>query len=1266
MGHMKWTPAQEEALFSRNQNLLLAASAGSGKTAVLTARIKELLTDTTHPVDVTDLLILTFTRAAAGEMKARVASNLSEAMHEAEARGDHATGRLLSRQLSHLSSAQISTLDSFFQSLIRQYFYLIDMDPDTKILSDENDIYLLQEEVLTELMETWYQKKDSAFTDCVEFLSSGWKDTAFKEAVRSLYQFSCSMPFPLHWLENLARPYDISPNTHLSDLPFAQEILSHYHDLVSDRLLSYRRILSAVETMPPVYAAYYETLEKEALLLHRLAEEKDWSTWQNILQNFTFDRLQAVRKDKTLPPEAQAEVEAVKQQVKDIRDSIKKELKEKLIPLFSIPESTWLTQMRTMYPLVKILTQFTIDFFHAYRARKKADGLMEFNDMEHYALDILLDKNHPQFTPETAENFPSAVALSLREKYKEIMIDEYQDTNGVQELIATLISNGKNRFMVGDIKQSIYRFRQADPSIFLRKYESFSQDKDASHRRIDLNQNFRSDSTILSSINYIFRQLMNKEQLELSYGDKEALVPGLPPVKGNPRYVGGEVSFEIIDQGESSPDKTAEEDVDGITLEGRLIAKKIKEIMEDHKQVRNPDGTFRDVRYSDIVVLLRTMDKRAPLFLKTFAEEDIPAVADRDDDFMKSTEVQTLWALLKIIDNPLQDLPLLSVLRSPFCGLTETDFSLLRLADTTAPLWDVVQNHRNVLPPFQQDRIQEFLENYEEWHRISYQNGVAPLLHHILESSDYLTWISGLPNGPFRKAHVQAFYDLALTRDTNQSNSLFSFLDYLQQSKKAFRSISPATEGNAVRIMSIHRSKGLEFGVVFLACTTKKFNMSDTQNPLIFHRTEGLGIHYYDKIHQVHWKTLLWDAVSLKVKKEALAEEARLLYVALTRAKDKLYITSTVKKGTETLSQILSPLALPEEEPMQFLPNHTIAYAASYQDWLLPAIARHSTAQNLWSFVGLASAVLHDHPKDHATAFSCRITAYTDLIKRKEPSQDIPSSSFFTEDLSTFLNTPVKDVPQWLENQLTWRYDHTPATLTPSKLTATAAVSLREDIANQDADELLPPTILYTEDLPEKKDEPLPTEFETAPGFIENRPKTSGTSYGTLMHKAMEMIDFLTLSPTEEAIQKEIKKLTENHIFSPEERNILLASYGNRSPVKDIRQFMTGPLGNAMKKARLIRKEMPFSLLRKAKEFYPDTNEEETIFIQGVMDCLLEMEDGIIIIDYKTDRGRSAEELRAHYEAQLRVYEEAAEQLLGQKVIGLYLWSFHLGKEIAI
>ena len=620
MSQMTWTTAQQAAIDARGQNLLLSAAAGSGKTAGLTERIKKLITDMDDPADITELLVLTFTRASAGEMKARISSGIAKALSEAEQERNTPLARHLSRQLALMSSSQISTLDSFFQTLIRRYFYLIDLDPNTKMLTDSNEIYALEQDVLSEVLETYYERGEPAFLDCADLLSGGFEDSGFKDTILSLYHFSCSMPFPEDWLGSLSRPYGENGAAALSDLPWTKDILEDFRRRAQSWADSYRQIFIFLENEPAL-APYAETLSDEFDAFTILSKAETWDEWYKDAPNISFAKLKAVKKSSSEDP---IRFEEIKNNVQAIRNSVKKEVSERLIPFFAIPEEQWLHDVIRMYPIVRALSDITIAFSRAYAGRKKQEGLMEFTDMEHYVLDILVDKTAEGFTPERAGEFPSSAALELQKKYKEIMIDEYQDTNDVQELIATLLSNGRNRFMVGDVKQSIYRFRQADPTIFQKKYRHFSSDENAEDRRIDLNRNFRSDAAILASINYIFRQLMSEQLLELDYGDREALYPGRHEDPRPDTYAGGAVEVALIDKVTNENTESMDEsvnDITGITFEGRLIAKNIRALIAEKRQVMNKDGTFRPMDYSDIVILLRSIDKKAPALLKVLNEE---------------------------------------------------------------------------------------------------------------------------------------------------------------------------------------------------------------------------------------------------------------------------------------------------------------------------------------------------------------------------------------------------------------------------------------------------------------------------------------------------------------------------------------------------------------------------------------------------------------------------------------------------------------------
>lgn len=513
---MSWTPQQEEALRIRNKNLLLSAAAGSGKTAVLTERITRLAADPDSHIDIHELLVLTFTKAAASEMKSRISASLTRELEAADAAQDLPLVHHLERQISLLSSAQISTLDAFFQSLVRQYFYLLDLDPKTRIMADENDARLLADDVLTEVLERWYEEGNPDFLTTCDLFASGHQDQALRQMILRMHSYASSMPFPDVWLARLPDAYEIPEDATLDDLPWTQPILSELIDTAGKICDLYRQAFSLLDTNPIARDVYGETLSQEYAFFSSLAQV---TTWQALyaMPSFIPQKMPSLSAAKAKAygikstdfnksPDAES--------IKALRDMAKDTYKKKLIPFLSITPAQWREETRAMAPEVKVLSALALDFGRSYLARKKQEGVMEFNDLEHYTLSLLLDTENPAFTPEHAEDFPSEAALSIRRNYKEVMIDEYQDTNGIQELITTLLSNGHNRFLVGDIKQSIYRFRQADPTIFLSKYHRFLQEGEGG-QRIDLNRNFRSDAAVLSSINYLFRQLMTEKNLEI-------------------------------------------------------------------------------------------------------------------------------------------------------------------------------------------------------------------------------------------------------------------------------------------------------------------------------------------------------------------------------------------------------------------------------------------------------------------------------------------------------------------------------------------------------------------------------------------------------------------------------------------------------------------------------------------------------------------------------------------------------------------------------
>lgn len=1260
MASMKWTAAQEDALSFRGGNLLLSAAAGSGKTAVLVERLIQRITDPNDPVAVNEFLVLTFTRSAAAEMRSRIGAALTQRLQkEGTIWQDHPTDAgsqrmaYLERQIALLGSASISTIDAFCQSVLRQYFYLLDLDPDFRILSDENEKYLLQDDVLSEVLLRWYDKNDASFRDLVDLFASNYQDTKLRDTILRLYGFSRSLAFPEDFLRRLPEPYDCGGAKTPDGFPWVRNLLQTFREKAESWRMQYLRMVALVDEEEAL-VPYSEQLSEEYAACSLLLEpdSQNWDSWYRVMNRDLFQRLKSVSKKQAQDP---AQFDARKAEIQDLRNGVKKEYQDIQKQYFSVSPMQWVSDMEAARPLVTVLSQLVLDFSAAYEERKKKEGLLEFNDMEHQVLRLLLA---PGSTPDHLVR--SDAALALQKKYKEVMVDEYQDTNSLQELITVLISTDTNRFLVGDIKQSIYRFRQADPTIFLEKYNTFAAGSESS-RRIDLNQNFRSDPAVLSAANFIFRQIFRTEDngeavLSLSYTDAEALYAGRNNDEAPAGYVGGSVNIELLDTKAGEEENSDNQDVDKMDLEARLIASKIQALMDGTHLVMEKDGTYRPIAYKDIVILLRAVETKASILMKTLQSQNIPALCDQKDDFFAAPEVQILWAILKILDNPQQDLALTAVLRSPIVMLTEESLAALRLTDRDS-LWNALSNASSLLSPEQAVRAVHFRSACQKWRRLSRKTGVAPLIETILNDTDYLSYFSGTEGSAFRRAHILSFYETARSWDLQSMSGLYRFLCNLESAEKNGRAFQQGAaahaESNAVRIMTIHKSKGLEFPVVFLASAGTKFNMRDSQSLAVWDKENGLGLARFDRDHLCCWPTLYSYAIKNDIRRETIAEEARLLYVAMTRARDALIITGSIKDSDATLRGWTRGLEGSDDLPIPPLPAYRITGATSYLDWLLPAALRSRSLSNVWEreAAGIPAFVKGD------AHFTCTFHDRAEFLTGEE--QQTRQKDMSPHAISNFLKE-TGPFPKWLDQQFSWTYPHEGAVLAPAKLTATAAVRLAE----ADKEEVMP-SVLLTQPITEKS--PLPPDFAEPPAFLSlSEDQYSGTSYGTLMHKAMEKLDFQTLSPGEDAVTLAIRALGESHQFTEEELKVLLSSRRGRRPVRDILRFMESPLGTLMKRAHTIRKEMPFSILLPAQEFYKDCSPDETIFLQGAIDCLLEKDGKLVIIDYKTDRVESGEVLAAHYQRQLQIYGKSAQKILGKPVVALYLWSFHLKEAVRV
>ena len=1209
---MAWTHEQQAAIDSRGQTLLLSAAAGSGKTAVLVERIIRRLLDKDDPVDITELLVVTFTKAAAAEMRERVGAALSHVLADT---GDAA----VERQLALLPSAHISTLHSFCQDVIRKYFYTIDIDPHVTIAGEE-ELRLLRKGVLEAVFLSYYEDENKApfLYPLADMFGSDRGDDALMDTVSRMYDYSRSMPWPGQWLDDAAEAYCVSDGASIDEMPWCDPIKTLVRTSVEEQLGRYEPIIAEMKRRP-AFTGPYADFAAEADGLRSVLNRTDWDDIRRAVMAVEFPRLKGLRK-------LSDEDKAFWEQCKAVRSDVKKEIAEGLQePYFSVSPAVWLEGIKAMEPVMKGLVQLTADFAEAYSTAKKEKGWIDFSDLEHFCLQILLS---PQSEPNRP--VPSAAAEELRQTYKEVLIDEYQDTNGVQELITSLISRRDNRFMVGDIKQSIYRFRLADPTLFLEKYRAFSRNADAKQRCIDLGRNFRSAPNILDAVNEVFSRTMTEEAAGMGYGERERLYAGRT-VPDDERWVGGPVELHIVDTARddtAAEEETPERDMTAFEQECHVIAASIQQLKEQGKMAARKDGTLEPLAYRHIVVLLRSMAGKADVLLRVLQDHGIPAYAEQNGGYFAAIEVQTVLALLRCIDNPEQDLAMAAVLRSPVAAMDEAELAELRLAGDKS-LWQNLPVYAASLADGEaKERLQRFCTSLQAWRTYSRRHGVAETLQELYRETGYYDYVGGMPGGAVRQANLQALYDRARQYEVSGFRGIFRYLRLIDKMKEDGLDLAPAKvlseREDVVRVMSIHKSKGLEFPVVIAADMGKTFNRQDMHSLILFHNTLGIGLKQYDAQWRMTYPTLIWNGICAQIGWESTAEEERVLYVAMTRARDKLILTghtSHLDRDWQRWRSQVNP-----------------ARARSYFDWILPIVAARPESES-WLMGGEASwqsglwqATIHRHVGAAAPD--------------AEGDADDPRLARLREGLPT-----GTAVPLWMEQALTWTYEYPEATETPAKFSV-SEIKRQYNLRYAEAiEEELPPSVLAA-GFAEEEDT-----FGPIPPWLSEQDGSAGSAWrGTVIHKVMQYIQIVP-DITEEAIRRQMMTWRADGLFSEEELRLVF--------VPAIRRFCNSPLGRRMALSTDVRREYSFSVLLPGGGYLPSLESGERILVQGVIDCLFWQEGQWILVDYKTDHLPDEEAFRRRYAVQLALYRQAASQVLGTSVDRVYIYSFHLNKEIA-
>ena len=1271
---VKWTPEQESAIMSPKdsnlgaQTLLVAAAAGSGKTAVLVERIITRLKDMENPLSVQELMVVTFTKAAAAEMSARIGVALAKAM---ESTDDKALQARLERQLNLLPSAHISTLHSFCQWVIRSYFYKLDIPPTARI-GNEAEMALLKQEVLENLLKEAYEHNTYGIFDLSDFFSDDKSDAGLQDKVLSLYEFAMSQSNPDGWMRHAVEPYKAAQEQDLRDTLWGRAMWD-------DQQAEINRIADRIEQMEPLLESpvgpkkWDKVYQEQLAALAQLKGAQTWSDMVDVCRNLdTFTKASFTSLGKALE---KGEVDgALADEFKSLGSQNKDSLKGMKNGLFHIDESVLQQQFKDQYPLIHNLVELTIAFHKAYDEAKKEQGIMDFSDLEHLCLALLVEpgtEDDPQ---------PSEVALELQDTFKEIMVDEYQDTNGVQETIINLISRVDNRFYVGDVKQAIYSFRMADSSLFMNKYNTYGLMNDAVERRIDLAKNFRSHENILTTTNFIFYQIMTQEAAELDYGEKESLIPGRIVEEAPSDWVGGAVELHLLDTSDTNrsdetdgDSETAGDEPENNERELDFIIQKIKELHASKKQVQNADGSFRQIQWRDFAVLRRSLAGWGTRAVAAMRQAGIPAVVNERDGYFEAQEIQLLLSLLQIIDNPEQDLPMAAVLHSGLVGLDANELGALRLTGDGS-LWSVMPLYAEQA---QDERLLQFIAHIERWRTLSRRHGVADLLWDVYETLDYVNYVGAMPNGLVRRANVMALYERAKGFESSGFRGLFRFLRFVESLRDSNQDMAVAnvvTEADdVVRLMTIHKSKGLEFPVVFLSGVQKKFNTMDFNSPLLVDKNGGIGLKGYYPDIRVSYPSMPW-LYCKSIKSDAMkAEEQRILYVALTRARDKLFLTGYINKEIKKEKGVGAHIKHAALTQTQALGADLIKAGNSYLHWLLIAFARHldggAPLRNIIELEGETNFDLLDR--------QCQVkveihdgSLYGDLDYKADVDE-------------TTINTvrvlgKVNDVA--LPEEIVQRFTFTYPNLVAAKTTAKISVSeLKRRFAERDAEAVSATDVSMqqkpviscdiTEDTTGENailDTSIPTisGTELADSVFGRKPLAiavadevvTGAQWGTLMHEAMQWLPVKKYTQT--SMTDMLDSLQAEGKFSDEERSLL----SDRS----LYGFFNSDLGQRLIASKRVERELPFSMLFDGNRVYPDVENGERLFLQGIIDTVFVEDDQWVLVDYKTDRVKSGDELIRRYKIQMDLYKEALERLTNMPVKASYIYSFRLHEAVLL
>ena len=1208
MAEVKWTNEQLQAIQEKNSNILVAAAAGSGKTAVLVERIIHKIID--EQMDIDKILVVTFTNAAASEMRERILEAIYKKLEE------NPENVHLQRQIILLNKASICTIHSFCLDVIHNHFYEIDLPSNFKI-ADTAEIDLLKQEVLDDLFEQKYTENDKNFIELLENYTNYRGDEALQELVLKIYKFIQSSPFPIKWLQEKLELLKIEDKD-ISQTIWGKLIIQTVDDDIQESIMQLEVTKSKMALYPEM-TKFYQTISEDIINLQDLQKYNSWDELYIKLLNFNFSKWPV---DKKV-------INDLKEDSKAIRDKVKKHIKEKTAKLLSCSQEQAVKDLKIITPILEKLSNLVTEFTKNFAEKKKEKNCIDFNDIEHFALKILLDEN----------NNPTEVAKKYKEKFEEIAIDEYQDSNLVQEAILTSISKGNNIFMVGDVKQSIYKFRQARPELFLQKYDEYKNKEEKAQEdnlKIQLFRNFRSRQNILNITNLVFESIMSKELGDINYNENEYLNYGANyPEPEEIKNYAGIAELDIIDLKEDESitafegeeDEEEQERVEDDVLEAKFVANKIQELLNSNYMVFDKKQGYRKIRPKDIVILLRAISNLSPIYEKELSDLELPVFSDTSGTYLDTVEIQTILSVLKIIDNPLQDIPLVVVLRSSICNFTDNDLITIRLTDRNCNFYEALIKTRLICDGDLKNKIESFLEKLEKWKSISQYMPLDEFIWQIYLDTGYYQYVGLLPNGAMRQANLKTLFEKAKQYEKASFKGLFNFIQFIDKLKKQNGDLASAKligeNEDVIRIMSIHKSKGLEFPVVFLCNSHKKFNMQDLNDNILLHQDIGFGPTIMDTTRKIKYSSIAKDAIKLKMKQETLSEEQRILYVALTRAKEKLYITGRSKDFTKYVQDKNKVLEMYESENIK-LDAKLMKKANSYLDWIM----------YVYLFNQGRTITLKGESYKLSDIITLNVSNKKDLLKalaKEEVVEQIDLKEKIEQILKNKSEEENKKSEQALKELLEWKYDYIVDTTLPTKSSVTKIkqekIKLEEMLKG-----------IESEEVEYKK--------SYTPKFMQEDKKISSAEKGTLVHLCIQRLD--------ERKDYELKDI-QNMILNLVEKEIITQNEADAIDVNLIYQYTKSQLFEELRQAKEVHKEQPFYINIPAKDVVSEAeNSKKNILVQGIIDLYyIDKNDKLVLIDFKTDyisnEPNAKEKILEKYKVQLEIYKTALEQALNRK-----------------